>query len=379
MKIALVSPYDFAYPGGVTSHITSLAQEFLRRGHQVKILAPRSGGRGAADPSYFVPLGRTVPVPSGGSVARISFSVWLGRRVRRLLERERFDVIHLHEPLAPYLPLLVLHFSRSVNIGTFHAYHGSNRWYRWTGPILEQWVGRLHGRIAVSSAAAEFVRCFFPGEYEVIPNGIDVEHFAQELPPFREFCDGKVNILFVGRLEKRKGLRYLLGAFARLKWDYPNLRLLVVGPGRIHKDYWQLLSERNVEDVVFVGGVPYRDLPRYYRTADLCCFPATGKESFGIVLLEAMAAGKPIVASDIEGFRCVVRPGEQALLVPPQDEEALARALETLVLRPELRQELGACGRRTVEAYRWERVADQVLAYYQRVLARSRAPTVQEG
>lgn len=372
MKIALVSPYDFAYPGGVTGHIGNLAREFIERGHQVRILAPSSTSASSASPYYLVPLGRTVPVPAGGSIARISFSVWLERRIKRLLEEERFDVIHLHEPLAPYLPLSVLRLSRTVNIGTFHAYHGSNRWYRWTRPILATWVRRLHGRTAVSTAAAGVVQRYFPGDYEIIPNGTDVDHFAQELPPFPEFRDGKTNILFVGRLEKRKGLWYLLSAFARLKWEYPNVRLLVVGPGRVHKDHWQLLSERNVEDVVFIGGVPYRDLPRYYRTADICCFPATGKESFGIVLLEAMAAGKPIVASDIEGYRQVVHHEQEALLAPPMNDEALARALERLVLSPDLRRRLGLQGQKTVQAYRWERVAEQVLAYYQRVLDQQR-------
>ncbi len=373
MKIALVSPYDFAYPGGVTSHITNLAQEFVRRGHYVKVLAPRSGGRSAADPSYFVPLGRTVPVPTGGSTARVSFSIWLRRRIRRMLAEEQFDLIHLHEPLAPYLQITVLRLaheaSQAVTVGTFHAYHGSTKWLRLYKPFLSKDALKLDGRIAVSQVAADFIGKVFPGNYRIIPNGIDLKHFSQELPPFPEFMDGKINILIVGRLEKRKGLRYLLGAFARLKWEYPNIRLLVVGPGRIHKDHLQTLSERNVQDVVFIGGVPYRDLPRYHRTAHICCFPNTGKESFGIVLLEAMAASRPIVASDIEGFRTVVEDGREALLAPPQDEESLAKALARLIDDPELRLKLATEGRRRAEEFRWERVGDQVEAYYRELLA----------
>lgn len=369
MKIALVSPYDFAYPGGVTSHIGSLAEELVRRGHTVKLLAPRSGGKSTADPTYFVPLGRTVPIPTGGSVARISVSIWLRRRIKRMLAEERFDLIHLHEPLAPYLPITVLRESNTVNIGTFHAAHASAWRLRALRPLLVKDMARLHGRIAVSLVSAEFVGSVFPGDFRIIPNGIDVDHWSQELPPFREFMDGKLNILFNSRLEKRKGLRFLLGAFARLKWDHPNIRLIVVGPGHIHKDHYQVIAERNIQDVVFIGGVPYRDLPRYYATADICCFPATGNESFGIVLLQAMAAGRPMVATAIPGFKAVVEDGREALLAPPQDEEGLAKALARLIEDPDLRARLATEGRRRVEAFRWSRVGDQVVSYYNEVLA----------
>jgi phosphatidylinositol alpha-mannosyltransferase len=364
MKIALVSPYDFAWPGGVTVHISQLAHQFTRMGHKVKVLAPYSPSKDTLGSGDFIPLGRPVPVPSGGSVARISLSVWLAPRVRDYLEKERFDVVHIHEPLAPFLPLCVLHLSRTINVGTFHAYHGSHRWYPITHPFLKQWFRRLKGRIAVSPAAYKFVSRFFPGDYRIIPNGTDVDHFSREVPPIPEFCDGRVNILFVGRLEKRKGLKYLLGAYSRLKWDFPNIRLIVVGPGNLSKDCHLVMSERGIRDVVFTGHIPYNELPRYYRTAHIFCAPATGKESFGIVLIEAMAAGKPIVASRIEGYTSVVTHGFQGLLVPPKDETALADALALLIQNPELREEMGARGKEAVEEYRWERIAQRVMDYY---------------
>ncbi len=364
MKVAMVSPYDFTWPGGVTAHVSQLTRELNRLGHQVQVLAPHSPSRECADPDTFVPLGRSVPVPSGGSIARVSLSWWLYRRIRDLLEQESFDIIHLHEPLAPILPLFVLEHSNAVNIGTFHAYYSRQHLYRLGHPIVKRWHQRLHGRIAVSPAAMSYVQRRFPMDYKIIPNGIDVDHFAQGVEPWPQFQDGKTNLLFVGRLEKRKGLKYLLQAYSRLKWELPNIRLIVVGPGNLDKDSHRILGASNPQDVVLAGRVSYEDLARYYASADIFCAPATGAESFGIVLLEAMAAGKPVVASDIAGYNGIIRHGRQGLLFPKRDTEAMASALRFLVLNPDLAQQLGKTGRRMVEQYRWSSVANQVESYY---------------
>ena len=364
MKVALVSPYDFTWPGGVTAHISQLAEQFTRGGHDVKILAPHSPSGKIPDDIDFVPFGRSVPIPSGGSVARLSLSVWLHRRVKDLLSRERFDVVHLHEPLMPVVPLFALQGTNSLNVGTFHAAYGRFRNYGWSHPILKYWFKRLDGLIAVSPVARQYVSRFFPGEYRIIPNGIDVDYFSKEREPIPGLDDGKLNILFVGRMEKRKGLRYLLEAYGKLKWDFRDIRLLVVGPGNLDKDCYRILSERNLEDVVFLGSVPYHELPRYYQSAHICCAPATGRESFGIVLLEAMASGKPIVASRIPGYATVLSHGEQGLLVSPKDSASLSEALALLIRNPELREQMAERGRQTVEQYRWEEVARQVMDYY---------------
>ena len=375
MKIAMVSPYDFTWPGGVTAHVSQLAQELCHRGHQVKVLAPHSPSRQCFEAESFVPLGRSVPVPSGGSIARVSLSWWLFPRVREILEKECFDLIHLHEPLAPVLPLCVLECSNSVNVGTFHAYYSRQHLYRFSQPIIKRWHQRLHGGIAVSPAAHNYVHNFFPRDYRIIPNGIDVDHFAGNAAPWPEYQDGKTNILFVGRMEKRKGLRYLLEAYCRLKWDHPNTRLIVVGPGNLDRESHGILSARNPRDVELVGGVSYQDLPRYYASADIYCSPATGQESFGIVLLEAMACGKPIVASAIEGYMGIVQDGEQGLLFPRRDAHALANALASLVQNPEYARRLGETGRRMVEQYRWEVVARQVESYYYDCIAGTNGAT----
>ena len=368
MKIGMVSPYDFTWPGGVTAHVAQLARELGRSGHEVQVLAPHSPSRECQDSDLLVPLGRSVPLPSGGSIARVSLSWWLYPKIRALLKKEKFDIIHLHEPMAPILPLCVLEFSDTVNVGTFHASYARQHLYRMSSPIIKRWQQRLHGNIAVSPAAQRYVNNTFPGDYEIIPNGIDYDHFSANVRPFPKYQDGKLNILFVGRLEKRKGLRYLLEAYGRLKWEMPDIRLIVVGPGNPDRESYRVISSQNLQDVEFVGRASYEYLPRYYASADIFCSPATGAESFGIVLLEAMAAGKPVVASDIEGYRGIITHGEQGLLFPKKDSDALADTLRVLARDPELRQKLGGQGNRSAEDFRWEVVAGRVENYYETCL-----------
>lgn len=365
IKIALVSPYDHAFPGGVAAHISELAAQFESWGHSVKLIAPCSAPE-RIQQDNFIHLGRPVPVPSGGSIARVSFSVWLQPKVKALLRQEQFDVVHLHEPFAGFIPYMMLRMSNAVNIATFHTFRGT-RLYRVGKHLLMRDYRKLDGRIAVSTPAYQFISRHFPGDYEIIPNGIRVDLYANAAP-FPHLLDGKLNLLFVGRLEKRKGLKYLLSAFSRLKWDWPELRLIVVGPGKPDDDSYRIMSERNLQDVVFVGRVSDQEKARYYKSAHVYCSPATGRESFGIVLLEAMAAGAPIVASAIEGYSSVIENEVDGLLVPPKDDAALADAIARLLKDPGLRSSLAARARCKVEEYRWERIAGRVLDYYRTFL-----------
>ena len=364
-KIALVSPYDHSFHGGVADHINSLAAQFREWGHGVKIIAPCSSGDCGDD---VISMGTPVPIPSGGSIARVSLSMRLKPRIKRTLEREAFDVIHFHEPFAGFIgkdTLSLMDPAASTAVATFHTYKGTRLYKIGAKRLATPYFRMLHGRIAVSRPARDFISSHFPADYEIIPNGIQVDDFAgaEPFPHLRE--DGKINLLFVGRLEKRKGLKYLLGAFSKLKWDWPRLRLLVVGPGKPDADSLRIISERSLRDVVFLGRVSDADKFRYYKTADIYCSPATGRESFGIVLLEAMAAGVPIVATSIEGYASVLTHGREGLLAPPKDEGALADAIAALLKDPALGARLARAGEALAQEYRWERVAGKVMDCYE--------------
>jgi len=229
---------------------------------------------------------------------------------------------------------------------------------------------KLVGKIAVSKPAMNYAIKYVPGFYNIIPNGIDLGHFSPDVSPIERFCDGKINILFVGRLEKRKGLNYLLKAYQQVKAKAPNTRLIVVGPGtRFRRKYEKYVRRKGLADVVFAGMVSNDELPRYYKTADIFCSPAIGRESFGIILLEAMAVGKPIVASGIEGYASVVTHGREGLLVPPKDDKELAQALLSLISDEPLRRQMAAQGMLTAQNYDWAKVARRVLDYYIRILS----------
>jgi phosphatidylinositol alpha-mannosyltransferase len=376
MKIALVSPYDFAYPGGVTEHVSHLAEQFLAREHEVHIIAPSSDDETEPVVSVDAPvhrIGRVVSIPANGSVARITLSLRSYLQAKRLLQQEQFDLIHLHEPMMPALPLTVLRHSGSANVGTFHAFRNTPLTYFYGKPILQPFFRKLHGHIAVSSAAREFVGEYFPADYRIIPNGIDFPRFnTRRAPPLAQLSDGRPTVLFVGRLEKRKGLRFLLRAWPMVLQRYPEARLVVVGRGRPLEGYKRFAARQgwSPDDVLFAGYVSAEDLPYYYQACDVFCAPNTGQESFGVVLLEAMAAGAPIAASDIPGYRAVVANGEEGLLVERKNPGALADGLCRLLGNPEQRARMRRAGQVKARNYDWPRIATQVLEYYEEVLER---------
>jgi len=377
MKIALVSPYDFAHPGGVGRHIASLYGHFVQQGHDVRVIAPAS--RPVRDfGDAFIKIGRPFPIPASDSVIRIPLSLHLAPAIKKTMAEEKFDIVHLHEPFMPMLCSASLRFSPSVNIGTFHAAAGSPG-YNWGKPVsswmLHHRARKLHGHIAVSKAAANYARKYVPADYEIIPNGIDTKHFHPGVAEMEQYKDGKLNIVFMGRLEPRKGLNYLLKAFLEVKQQMPNTRLIVCGPGtRLRKRYENWVKDNRLPDVVFTGMVSFEDQPRYYRTADVFCAPNTGRESFGLILLEAMATGRPVVATSIEGFTYVVNHGEDGLLVPPMNGHALATGLLTLLQDKEKREKMGKNAVLTAQKYDWELVSQKVLAYYQTTMQKVNHP-----
>ncbi len=374
MKIALVSPYDYSVPGGVNNHISHLAGEFTRLGHDACILVPSS--EQVADERVINASSAIISVPFAGSIAHISLSPRTYRRTKRILQEGRYDVLHLHEPLMPTLPLAVLRHHdlvpQAICVGTFHSYRPVSRAYYYGAPIFRRFFKRLDGHIAVSETARQYHARYFPADYAVIPNGVDVEHFGYPaLGPIEEFADGRPNVLFVGRLEKRKGLTHLIDAFAQVQCDIPDARLIVVGAyDEIEKIPFALQAWHLGIEIHFVGRVMDEELPRYYHTADVFCAPSTGMESFGLVLLEAMAAGVPIVASDIDGYRDVLDDGLQGVLVKPEAPAELASALVSLLRDPARRRTMEGEGRAKAQRYSWRVVAARVLEYYASVRER---------
>lgn len=366
MKIALVSPYDISYPGGVTSHVRQLYAQLVAMGHQVRIMAPSSRRSIEREYDDIYRIGGVRRIPANGSIARITLSFRLARRVREVLTSERFDVVHAHEPLMPSLPPTVLRYSESLNIGTFHAYRGSYYGYFYGRPVLRYAFRQLDGRIAVSRAAKRFVRQYFMAPYKIIPNGVDVGRFDRtRVSPLPQFSDGRPTILFVGRPEQRKGVGYLLRAYPRIKAEFPEARIVIVGAGDWDESPYTAYIERHrMSDIVIAGRVSDAELPRYHRSADVFCSPATEGESFGVVLLEAMAAGLPVVASNIEGYRQVVTDGENGLLVPPRDDIRLAEGICTVLQNRALAQRLADNGMAAAREYGWDRIAEQILDFY---------------
>ena len=368
MKIGLVCPYIYPESGGVAQHVRFLYENLRLRGHDVRIITASHGPQRASE-GDILRIGVGFSMPTNGSVGTLTFSPRYLGQVRDLLARERFDLLHFHEPFVPFLSLFLLRESRSVNVATFHAYAGFSPSYELGGRLMRGHASRLHGRIAVSAAARHFIDRFFPGDYKVIPNGVDVPRFAGAVPVAR-WQDGVPSVLFVGRLEPRKGVLDLLKAHRILRKTGSGNRLLIVGSGPQEREARRYVATRGLQEVEFLGRVSDDEKAQLFRTVDVFASPATGGESFGIVLLEAMAAGAPIVASDIHGYKGVVRRGREGLLVAPHEPKELAKAIARLLGDPGLRAEMSAAGRLRAEAFSWPRVAARVEEYYGFVIRR---------
>jgi len=372
MRIALVSPYSWTYPGGVTRHIEALAERFIEDGHDVRVLAPYdpadtvSAGlhRGARPqplpaPDYLVPLGRTVGFKANGAVSNVSITPHGVATMHRELRTGHYDVVHVHEPIVPLLGWLATDSTRLAKVGTFHAYSDS----RISNGIANVFgarrvLNRLHVRIAVSEAAAWTARRFFGGHYRVIPNGVRVDPMLAARAVAASPGD-PLRLVFVGQAVERKGLPLLLNAFEALREHIPA-ELTVIGP-TLQELAPLMLDDR---DVRVLGKVD--DARKHYELehADLLCAPSLRGESFGMVLTEAFAAGTPVIASDIAGYRDVVRDGIDGVLVPPGDAQALAEVLRDLWEEPARRSQMALDAVRDVERFAWPRVAAEVMDAY---------------
>jgi phosphatidyl-myo-inositol alpha-mannosyltransferase len=373
MRVALVSPYSWTYPGGVTRHIEALAGELLATGHDVRVLAPydhdvrrtawlHRGSRPQARemPEWLIPLGPTLGWPSNGAVSNLAPTPTAIATLRRELRTGQFDVVHLHEPVAPVIGWDALTSTDAPLVGTFHAYSESRLPHAVAVTLgARRKLNRLAARIAVSEAAAWTGRRFYGGAYRVVPNGVALPEGG--VPGLRVRAPGEpLEIVFVGQAVERKGLPVLLRAFEALRQHVP-VRLTIVGASE--PEVAPLLVDR--EGVTILGRVSDAEKHAALQAADVLAAPSLGGESFGMVLTEGFAAGTPVVASDIAGYRDVVSDGVDGLLVPRADPTALAETLRDLALDPERTAALGAAAAESAERYAWPKVAAQVSEVYE--------------
>jgi len=270
--------------------------------------------------------------------------------------------------------MVSLRASRAVNVFTFHADFERSLWYVLFRPMLQPYFDMIHGLVAVSERANISTARYFPGPYEIVPNAIDADFFRPDAKPIPELQNNRPKILFLGRFEPRKGLKYLLKAFPAVVRRVPDVQLVVVGAGLFGYSYKQYLDKELQKHVVWAGLIPNEDRPRYYASCDVYCSPAIGNESFGIVLLEAMATCKPVVASDIDGYRKVLEHNREGLLVPPRDTKAIADSLVQLLKNPGLRQRMGEAGRKKALIYSWPKIATRIENLYRELLNRYAVP-----
>jgi phosphatidyl-myo-inositol alpha-mannosyltransferase len=377
MRVAILSPYSWTYPGGVTRHIEALAETFIADGHHVRVLAPfdppdRFGvalHRGAhpqsmEPPGYLVPLGRTFSLKANQAVSNVGITAYALSTANRELRTGGYDVVHVHEPLAPVAPWCVTDQVRLPLVGTFHTYN-ANRVSNGIANALgaRRMLNHLHVRIAVSEAAAWTARRFFGGHYRVIPNGVHVDSQRAALAALRPQSD-RLRIVFVGQAVERKGLPLLLRAFEALREHVPT-ELTVIGPSMAELSPLML----DMRDVRVLGKVDDETKQRELEQSDVLCAPSLGGESFGMVLTEAFAAGTPVIASDIAGYRDVVRDGVDGVLVPRGDAQALAEALRDLWEEPVRRAAMARAAALGAERFAWPSVAAQVLEAYEDAVA----------
>ncbi|TQJ50742.1 glycosyltransferase family 4 protein [Phycicoccus sp. SLBN-51] len=366
MRIGIVCPYSFDVPGGVQFHVRDLAEHLIGQGHHVSVLAPAD--HDTALPGYLESVGRTVPVRYNGSVARLSFGPVTAARVGRWVDRGEFDVVHLHEPVTPSISLLALWAAEGPIVATFHTSNIRSRAMQAAYPLLRPSLEKIAGRIAVSEDARRTVTTHVGGDAVVIPNGVNVDRFATAVPrPQWQGAEGAPTLAFLGRIdEPRKGLQVLAAAMPGVLAAYPGARLLVVGPGDA-----EAARARMAPDVLaateFLGAVSDADKASLLASVDLYVAPHTGGESFGIVLVEAMSAGAPVVASDLPAFLRVLDGGRAGATFRSEDTTALTHEVVRLVGDPAARAALAEEGRRRARQFDWSVVAEEVMAVYETV------------
>ena len=357
MRIGIMCPYSLTIPGGVQAQVLGLARELRRRGHQARVLGPCDG---PPPESFVTPLGNSLPTAANGSIAPIAPDPPAVLRTLRALNDEAFDVIHLHEPLSPGPTLTALLVHRAPTVGTFHA-AGASASYRFLFGPLSRLIHRLDRKVVVSKDALYLVRQHLGGDYEVLFNGVEYEQI-RATPAFESSSD-RPSLLFCGRHEERKGLRVLIDALAHVDIE---LDVFIAGEG----PDTERLRERSAGDdrIVWLGRISDEEKFARLRASDVFCAPSLGGESFGVVLIEAMAAGATVVASALDGYRNVATDGVDALLVTPDDPPALAEAITRAITDDELSARLRSAGAARAERFSMSALADAYVEIYRSLI-----------
>ena len=361
MKIGFVSPYAWDVPGGVQAHIKDLAVYYRNQGHEVSVLAPASA-EDLIEDDFVVPAGRPVAIPYNGAVARVLFGPLAASRVRQWISGGDFDVLHLHEPAIPSLSLLACSIAEGPLVGTFHAAAPRQKVAFAIAPFLEPVIEKLRARIAVSEVARETLRIHLDTDAVVIPNGISVNFFAeaQANPQWKR----PLNIGFIGRFsEPRKGLEVLLKALPNIARVVPDFKLLIAGPGE-GVEVMESINPALRNKLMFLGRINDQEKAAFLKSIDLYVAPNTGGESFGIILTEAMAAGVPIIASDIPAFRQLLDEGNYGLLFENENSDQLAAKIIELLRSQNLRDEYAAKGYERALRFDWSQVGDEIMNVY---------------
>jgi phosphatidylinositol alpha-mannosyltransferase len=372
MRIGIVTEYYYPLLGGISENVHNTRRQLEKQGHEVRIITSAHGGSrpgpdagGAGTERGVIRIGRSVPIYSNGSFAHLTLGLGLKGRLRSILEEERFDLLHLHSPLVPTLPLMALHGSGTPLVGTFHTYFESSLICSALNGRLQRAVDRLDGQIAVSGTCIEALGRYFTLDARIIPNGVDTDEFNPAVKPLEKFADGRPNLLFLSRFDPRNGLRLMLEAFEIVKAEMPGVRLIIVGDGPLKSYYRRFVPKSHADDVHFEGRI--KDArARYYASCDVFCSPVM-KASFGVTLLEAMAAGKPIVATENRGYRELLD-RDVGILTPPDDPATFAGAILALLGDEKMRREMGASARRKAMRYSWDAVVRDITEYYEEIM-----------
>ena len=379
LRVGIITEFFYPNLGGVTEHVYHLSRRLALRGHQVDIITSRVRNplkKGdEAPPLGLVPgqnlvrIGPGIPVISNGSLASVTISLSLGKNLTKLFAEKQYDVVHIQSPYGPILPFLSIKYCPTTMIGTIHTNFTSNVHANIWGKYLKIYLDRFDGMMAVSETAVRAFQKYYQKEFRVIPNGVDTQWFQKDIQPLPFLQDGRLNLLFIGRLDPRNGLHFLIEAFAKIHPEFPQTRLVIIGDGPLRRLYENMIP-KSLQDSVYFAGYVNRERPSYFAHCQIMCFPAI-IAAFSVTILEGMAAGLPIVASRIPGFLDAITENENGLMFSVGDIDDLAQTLRKLLSDPGLRTRLSQASLKSAARYDWDRIVDQIESYYFEVLARS--------